>query len=300
MYQFKNEQKIFEIGKVKVGGIPGERPTVLIGSIFYAREKIVIDHKKGEFDKDKAENYIKMQEEYSDKTGNPHMVDVGGSTNEAIIKFLDFVSKVTDAPILIGGASPNVRLAGLKYVKEVGIKNPIIYNSILPEHKKEELEKIKEHNVKTVILLGFSPKDFTSTGKIQTIKNLLSIIQKAGVTQPMIDTAVIDIPSLGLASKALFELKNELGLPVGCGPHNAIGTWRGLKTKMNIQAKYPCVASANALPVVFGADFILYGPIEYASFIFPAIALIDAALAQLRIEFGKKIIDKNHPLFKIP
>ncbi|MEM2421823.1 MAG: tetrahydromethanopterin S-methyltransferase subunit H, partial [Candidatus Bathyarchaeia archaeon] len=189
MYQFKNEQKIFEIGKVKVGGIPGERPTVLIGSIFYAREKIVIDHKKGEFDKDKAENYIKMQEEYSDKTGNPHMVDVGGSTNEAIIKFLDFVSKVTDAPILIGGASPNVRLAGLKYVKEVGIKNPIIYNSILPEHKKEELEKIKEHNVKTVILLGFSPKDFTSTGKIQTIKNLLSIIQKAGVTQPMIDTA---------------------------------------------------------------------------------------------------------------
>ncbi|MEM2630161.1 MAG: tetrahydromethanopterin S-methyltransferase subunit H, partial [Candidatus Bathyarchaeia archaeon] len=88
MYQFKNEQKIFEIGKVKVGGIPGERPTVLIGSIFYAREKIVIDHKKGEFDKDKAENYIKMQEEYSDKTGNPHMVDVGGSTNEAIIKFL--------------------------------------------------------------------------------------------------------------------------------------------------------------------------------------------------------------------
>jgi len=299
MYQFKIEQKIFDIGKVKIGGEPGERPTVLIGSIFYAREKIVIDHKKGEFDKEKAEGYIKIQEEYSDKTGNPHMVDVGGSTSEAIVKFLDFVSKVTDAPILIGGASPTVRIAGLNYVKEVGIKNPIIYNSILPEYKKEELEKIKEHNVKTVVLLGFNPKDFTSIGRIQTIKNLLLIVQKAGVTQPMIDTAVIDIPSLGSASKALFELKNELGLPVGCGSHNAIGTWQGLKTKMGPQAKYPCAASANALPAAFGADFIFYGPIEYASFIFPAIALIDAALAQLRIEL-KKPISKTHPIFKIP
>jgi len=299
MYQFKVEQKIFEVGKVKVGGVPGERPTVLIGSIFYAREKIVFDHRKGEFDKEKAEAYIKTQEEFSDKTGNPHMVDVGGSTNEAIIKFLDFVSKVTDAPILIGGATPSVRIAGLNYIKEVGVKNPIIYNSILPEYKKEELEKIKEAKVKTVVLLGFNPKDFTSIGRIQTIKNLLSIIQKAGITQPLIDTAIIDIPSLGLASKALFDLKNELGLPVGCGPHNAIGTWQGLKTKMGSQARYPCVASANALPVIFGADFILYGPIEYANFIFPAVALIDAALAQLRIEL-KKPVSKTHPIFKIP
>jgi len=298
MFQFKTEQKVFEIGKVKVGGIPGERPTVLIGSIFYAREKIVNDHRKGEFDKEKAESYIKIQEEYSDKTGNPHMIDVGGSTSEAIVKFLDFVTKVTEAPILIGGASSAVRIAGLNYVKESGIKNPIVYNSILPEHTQEELEKIKELNVKTAVLLGFNAKDFTSFGRVNAIKNLLSIAQKIGVTQPLIDTAVIDIPSLGLASKALFELKNELGLPVGCGPHNAIGTWRGLKTKMEPQARYPCVASANALPVAFGADFILYGPIEYANYVFPAIALIDAALAQLSIEL-KKPINKNHPLFKI-
>jgi len=298
VYQFKTEQKVFEIGKVKVGGTPGERPTVLIGSIFYAKEKIVTDPRKGEFDKEKAEGYIKTQEEYSDKTGNPHMVEVGGSTSEAIIKFLDFVSKVTDVPILIGGTSSNVRMEGLKYAEEVGIKNPIIYNSILPGYKEEELEKIKEYGVKTVVLLGFNPRNFTSAGKVQTVKSLLSIIQKAGITQPLLDTAVIDIPSLGLASKALFELKNELGLPVGCSPHNAIGTWSGLKTKMGIQAKYSCVASANTLPVVFGADFILYGPIEYANYVFPAIALIDAALAQLRIEL-KKPINKMHPLFKI-
>jgi tetrahydromethanopterin S-methyltransferase subunit H len=298
MFQFKVEQKVFEIGKVKVGGIPGERPIVLIGSIFYAKEKIVIDHKKGEFDKEKAESYIKIQEEYSDKTGNPHMIDVGGSTSEAIMKFLDFIAEATDAPILVGGASSNVRIAGLNYARETGIRNPIIYNSILPEYKREELEKIKELNVKTAVLLGFNTRDFTSFGRINAIKNLLLIAQEAGITQPMIDTAVIDVPSLGLASKALFELKSELGLPVGCGAHNAIGTWRGLKTKMGPQARYPCVASANALPATFGADFILYGPIEYANYIFPAIALIDAALAQLRIEL-KRVIDENHPLFKI-
>jgi len=44
MFMLKAKQKIFEIGGVKVGGQPGEVPTVLIGSIFYlGHTKIDID-----------------------------------------------------------------------------------------------------------------------------------------------------------------------------------------------------------------------------------------------------------------
>ncbi|RJS86070.1 tetrahydromethanopterin S-methyltransferase subunit H, partial [Candidatus Bathyarchaeota archaeon] len=35
MFKFNKKQKIFEIGKVKIGGQPGELPTVLIGSLFH-------------------------------------------------------------------------------------------------------------------------------------------------------------------------------------------------------------------------------------------------------------------------
>ncbi|MFX1485758.1 MAG: hypothetical protein ACFFBS_01395, partial [Promethearchaeota archaeon] len=51
VWQFKAKQKIFEIGKIQIGGVPGERPVVLIGTLFHLGQKIVTDAKKGEFDK---------------------------------------------------------------------------------------------------------------------------------------------------------------------------------------------------------------------------------------------------------
>jgi tetrahydromethanopterin S-methyltransferase subunit H len=298
MWKFKAEQKKFEIGKVKIGGIPGERPTVLVGTIFYNKHKIVTDQNKGEFDREKAEACIKTQEEFSDKTGNPHMLDVVGASPEAMKKYLEFVSSVTDAPVLMDGVSADIRIAGLDYVKEVGLKNPIIYNSILPEYKQAEIDKIKETKTRNVLLLAFNMKEFTSTGRVKAIKNLIPIVTSAGADQLLFDTTVIDIPSLGMASKALWELKDELGYPVGCGAHNAIGTWKGLKKKMGSQAHDPSMAVAAGITVALGADFVLYGPIESASYMFPSIALIDAAYGQLIMEQGR-LLDRSHPIFRI-
>ena len=298
MWKFKAEQKKFEIGKVKIGGIPGERPTVLVGTIFYNKHKIVTDQNKGEFDREKAEACIKTQEEFSDKTGNPHMLDVVGASPEAMKKYLEFVSSVTDAPVLMDGVSADIRIAGLDYVKEVGLKNPIIYNSILPEYKQAEIDKIKETKTRNVLLLAFNMKEFTSTGRVKAIKNLIPIVTSAGADQLLFDTTVIDIPSLGMASKALWELKAELGYPVGCGAHNAIGTWKGLKKKMGSQAHDPSMAVAAGITVALGADFVLYGPIESASYMFPSIALIDAAYGQLIMEQGR-MLDRSHPIFRI-
>jgi tetrahydromethanopterin S-methyltransferase subunit H len=298
MWKFKAEQKRFEIGKVKIGGIPGERPTVLVGTIFYNKHKIVTDQNKGEFDREKAESCVKTQEEFSDKTGNPHMLDVVGASPEAMKKYLEFVSSVTDAPVLMDGVSADIRIAGLDYVKEVGLKNPIIYNSILPDYKQAEIDKIKETKTRNVLLLAFNMKEFTSTGRVKAIKNLIPIVTSAGADQLLFDTTVIDIPSLGMASKALWELKDELGYPVGCGAHNAIGTWKGLKKKMGSQAHDSSMAVAAGITAALGADFVLYGPIEAASYMFPSIALIDAAYGQLIMEQGR-MLDRSHPIFRI-
>ena len=51
MFKFEREQQIFNIAGVKVGGQPGQLPTVLIGSIFYHGHRIVVDQKRGDFDK---------------------------------------------------------------------------------------------------------------------------------------------------------------------------------------------------------------------------------------------------------
>lgn len=298
MWEFKTQQKQLTIGNIKIGGLPGSCPTVLIGSIFYNKHRIVKNQETGEFDKEKAEKIIKEQEEFSNKTGNPCMLDVVGSTPMAMEKFLEFVANTTNVPILLDGVSKEIRIKGLAYANEVGIKNPIVYNSLVPESDLEEYEKIKEYKLKNAVLLAFNRKEFTSKGRVKAIKEMLPKAKEAGIENVLIDTCVLDIPSLGMACKALFELKSEFGFPVGCGAHNAIATWTGLRMKMGNQAVYPAIASANALAVAVGADFILYGPIEDAKYVFPAIALIDAAYGQLIRESGGKL-SKDHPIFRI-
>ncbi len=147
------------------------------------------------------------------------------------------------------------------------------------------------------MILTFSSKAFTSRSRVDVAKRTLERLSGV-VRYPLIDTAVLDIPTLGSASKAMMEIKLDLGLPVGCGTHNAVDTWRGLKSKMGLQARYPCLASASVMAACFGADFILYGPIEHASTVFPAVAMIDAALGYLSFENGIRP-KPPHPLFKI-
>jgi tetrahydromethanopterin S-methyltransferase subunit H len=253
---------------------------------------------KGEFDREETEKLIKRQEEFSDKTGNPHMLDVVGASPEALSRYLDFVTGVTEAPILLDGVSAGIRIAGLDYVKEHGLQNRVVYNSLTPDYKKEELEKIREVGLKSALILAFNTKEFTSEGRIKAVRQLLPIAASVGIEKPIIDTAVIDIPTLGMACRAIYQLRSEFGLPIGSGAHNAVGTWKGLKKKMGPQAKNPSMATACAITVAAGANFILYGPVEFADYMFPTISMVDAAYAQLAME-GGTMPDPKHPIFRI-
>ena len=81
-FHFEKEQKVFQIGDVKVGGQPGENPTVMLASMFHKGDKIVTDRKKREFDKDQATKYIKGQEEASAKFGVPCVVDIVANSGD--------------------------------------------------------------------------------------------------------------------------------------------------------------------------------------------------------------------------
>ena len=298
MFEFKAEQKTLEIGKVKVGGFPGENPTVLVGTIFYAKHKIVYDERRGEFDREKAGRLIENQERYSDLTGNPCMIDLVASTAEAMKKYMDFVAEKTDSPILIDSPSAEVRTAGLKYASEIGLTERVIYNSIIPEIGEDEIQTLKSLGVKNAVILTYTPRDFTSTGRVKAAESLIEKAKQIGIENILIDTCVLDVLSLGAACGALFRLKDRFGLPVGCGAHNAVDTWRGLKTKFGEKARVPALVSANVAPIVLGADFILYGPIEHADYVFPAVAMLDAAYAFLLREKGVKV-GRDHPIYRI-
>ncbi len=276
MLKFNKAQSIFDVGGVRFGGQPGENPPVLIGSIFYHGHKIVTDENTGEFKKDEAEKLINVQEEISDKTGIPCMLDVVGSTDNALRRFIGFVSEQTDAPFLVDSPSAEARIAGIRYAKEIGLEKKIIYNSLIPESKPEEFEAIKETGLDSAILLAYSGGSLRSADRVKAVKGLLPKAEEAGVTKPIIDTFVLDLLSLSTACRTIIELKKEVGLPCGCGAHNAIATWR-IKERLGQQSVLPCKIAVNVTPISLGADFILYGPVEECRHVFPSVMAINTS-----------------------
>ncbi len=298
LLEFSVDQQQYQIGDVRVGGKPGVQPTVLIGSIFYHGHDIIIDEDQGEFDAVEAEKLIRVQEDYAKSTGNPCMLDVVGATPQAIQRHLEFAGNLTDMPLLIDGTTDDVRFAGLEYVASAGWAGRAVYNTLQPETSDEELAAVRKAGVESAIFLTYYMRDFTAQGRLHAVKELVPRFQEAGIRKLMVDTCVLDLATLGQACSAIFDVKDQFGLPAGAGVHNAIAMWRGLKPKMGDHAEKPCVAAAAACAVAVGADFVLYGPIEDAKYVFPAVAMADTALSQVAMERGTQP-EKNHPRFRI-
>ncbi len=281
MFNFRKEQTVYEIGKVKIGGQPGENPTVLIGSIFYHGHDIVTDDIKGVFDKSKAEDLINLQDECSQKTGNSCMLDVIGNTPEAMEKYIGFVVENTEAPILIDSPSVESRISGLRYAKDIGITDRVVYNSLINEAKTEEFQAVKDSKVDAAILLLYRRGFLGGEARVGIVNELLGKAADAGIKKPLIDTYVLDLLSLSIASKTILKLKDSLGFPCGCGAHNALSTW-SFEKRLGVEAEIPCKVAIDTLPVVLGADFIIYGPIENCVQVFPAVYSVDTSYSFLR------------------
>jgi tetrahydromethanopterin S-methyltransferase subunit H len=304
MWQFEPAQKIFEIGGVQLGGQPGELPTVLIGSIFYEGHKIVEDPIEGIFNRERAEQLLKKQEEMSERTGNPCMIDIIAMTRQAIRKYIDFAVEIADVPMLIDSSSADVKIFGIKYSKEIGLMDKVLYNSINFHTSNEEVKILRCNEAKAAVILAYNPRNVWPTGRIELLKGtssqkgLLKIAEEAGLEKLLIDTAVLDAPSIGLAAEAAVLVKREFGLPCGAGPVNAVSEWRRVK-ELGEHAKNVCIANAVTTMQYAGANFILYGPIERSEVVFPAAAMTDAIIAYNARIHGIKTKTKNHPLFKI-
>jgi len=305
MFKFEKEQKIFEIGGVNVGGQPGQLPTVMVGSIFYHGDKVLISEEEGTFDKDKAEEILRTEAEISAKTGNPRIVDVCGAWPKAIVKFIDFVAEKIDGPFFVDGTTAAVRVAAAKHVAENGLSDRVVFNSISPEVKPEELEAIKDAKIRASILLTYNSRNMTITGKLSTLrdsperKGLISVAAEAGVDKMLVDTTVLDIPDPGPVSKACYMVKKEFGLPSGAGVHNAVDRWVSRKKQDPLTYRINN-AVAHVAPIIMGANFLLYGPARRAPEIYPACALADAYVSySMRQEYGMRPLTNSHPIFKI-
>ncbi|MCS3900593.1 tetrahydromethanopterin S-methyltransferase subunit H [Methanococcus voltae] len=318
MFKFDKEQEIIELAGARFGGQPGECPTALSGTIFYARHKIVEDAKKGIFDKAAAEELINKQAEMQDITGNSALVQVFGGSEEALVNYIDFVADVWDGPMLLDSTSGKARMAAATRATEAGFAGQCVYNSINVSMDEEEFQNLVESDLEASIVLCFDPMDPSVEGKLNVLNNggktaetgMLELAEKAGIKHPLIDVAVTPMGNgAGQAVRASFAVKAKLGLPVGSGIHNIPSAWdwlrefrKGLrendKAQLSKDVHHVCDIGANIVQTMASGDFVLYGPIDNSQLAFPAVAMTDMIIAETAKDLGTTP-DEIHPLHKL-
>ena len=291
MFKFQKEQEIVNIAGVKVGGQPGELPTVLAGTIFYDKHEIVEDVAKGLFDRTAAEELINLQEASSEETGNPHIIHIFGTTPKSITRYIDFVTEISEAPFLIDSPEGAVRSHAAEYVSEIGLADRAIYNSINLSINASEMEALALSDIDSSIILGFNAMDSTLQGRMELLENgaglleegLLSIADSCGIVNKLIDPSITPMGNgAGVALRMTITAKAKWGHPTGSGIHNAPSAWSWLNRK---KEKDPilyriCDIGSICLQQAAAGDFILYGPIEYAPHVFPMAAMSDIMIAE--------------------
>jgi tetrahydromethanopterin S-methyltransferase subunit H len=312
MFRYDKKQTVFEIGGFHVGGQPGEYPTVLASSMFYDKHKVVINHITGEIDKELAETQWNTQVELSDQTGLGYWNQLIAETETAMQKYIDWHLEIAPGiAFLVDSSVPAVRMFAAKYADEIGAGDLAVYNSVNASALDEEWEAIGQTAVSSAIVLAFNPTDVSVKGRIEMLtiggtgqeQGLLTSSEEAGITRPLLDVASLSLGAgAGQSIRSMVGFKGTLGLPTGGGPHNIPDAWTWLRRYRKAghpEVWEPCSIGANMICGIVGADYLLYGPIDLATIIFPAMAMIDIINEESTKELGVEPQTENTPLMRL-
>ncbi len=80
----------------------------------------------------------------------------------------------------------------------------------------------------------------SSRDRIEVAEQLNKKAKEIGIESVFSGSKVLDIPMLGMTGKAIYGIKNRLGVPTGCGVHNMASQWKGLKWKLSHEDEFRC------------------------------------------------------------
>jgi tetrahydromethanopterin S-methyltransferase subunit H len=290
MFRFRKEQSVFNIGGLKVGGQPGENPPLLIASMFHNKDRILEDRKTAKFDRKKAVELIRKQEELSRSTGIPSMVAMVANTPEEAKVYIDFYLETTDMPFGIDMWVAEKRAKATEYVSALGVQDRFLYNSITPWDKdiKGQVERLRDLGIKHVVVQAFDDKDQSPQGRLKSLEALFE--QGAGCFDTvLVDTSVMNLPSTSFSLIANRIIKERHGLPCGGAYSNGTHMWKEAREIWGLDGFRAMDAVAQGMSSVLWSDFNFYGPIVTAPRIFPAVATAHILLSTF-------IYDETHEI----
>ncbi|NWG02234.1 MAG: tetrahydromethanopterin S-methyltransferase subunit H [Syntrophaceae bacterium] len=297
MFRYQREQKVCNIGGVKVGGQLGENPPLLIGNMFQKGDLILEDRKGGKFNRKAAEERIRELENISRETGVPCLIAMVANSEEEIKGYIDFFTSVTEMPFAIDIWQQKTRLAAARYIAKQGFQGRALYNSITPwdEDIPGQVSELKDLSIKHVVVQVFDMEDKKPTGRVKSLKNLLPLVEKGNFESILVDTAVMNLPATTFSLVANTLIKNEFGFPVGFAPSNGTYMWRKAAGEKG-KDKFPGIDAGVHAIAALASDFLFYGPLTGTSRVFPAVAAASSMMAALAFNESAFLPTGNHPL----
>jgi tetrahydromethanopterin S-methyltransferase subunit H len=289
MYRFQTEQRAIDIGGVSVGGQPGKRRTMLVGSLFYPRHSVVLDPRRGELDQARLNERLDSYLDVVRNCGCPSGLMLYAESCEAARTYLEAVCDKVPGPLFADSGSAEVRLSFLRSAREMGILDRLVYNTINAGLSDQEKEALRACPPVNAVVLAFNPRGDDVKGRIYMLdsgddlipQGLVPAAEELGIRNLIIDTAVTSPDlSAGSALRAILVAKAKWGLPTGCALHNAVECLRLEGMEDPKEARRSVDASAVAISIMSGADYVVYGPMEYAKRTMPVASFADKMMEQ--------------------
>ncbi|NPA98614.1 MAG: tetrahydromethanopterin S-methyltransferase subunit H [Crenarchaeota archaeon] len=291
-----SQKEVLLPGDIVIGGLPGLKPLLMVGSVFYMGDKCL--DREG-IDRSCVEEKYSRAVEAADKHGLKLGVDLivpDKSLAEQIVDTIDLFSP----PVFLDVPDEDARTLVYRMVREKGLGDMIVANGIDPYTGEDLLKLMRDAGIDSAVLLLFDPKNPTGSlrphdrlGLLE--EKLLPLALKHGFKNLLVDAIVLDPASIALSGETIYLVKKKHGLPSGCAPANSIGVIS--RKKHGPQTYYSVNAAVIAYLRTMGADYIMYGPIKRLETLAEAAATIDSLLAYNHLQEGKRI-PRGHPLRK--
>lgn len=298
MFRFTTPQKTCRIGNAVFGGQPGAHPPLLVANMFQRGDKLLKNRKTVEFDRQAATERIRELEQLVAATGIPALVGLCAPTLPEIKEYAEFFLGATNLPFGIDTWTEQARMQAAEHVAELGVQDKFLYNSITAWDKDipHQVARLHDLGIKHVVIQAFDMEDKHATGRVKSLRALLADVEKGGFDSILVDTSVMNLPTISISLTANRLIKEEFGLPVGCAPANGSYMWKDALTKFGKDFFRGADAGLHAIAAVLWSDWIIYGPMSGTARIFASVAAATTLLATLAAEEGAPLpTDAKHP-----
>ncbi|MHA1577941.1 MAG: hypothetical protein ACTSU3_11330 [Candidatus Thorarchaeota archaeon] len=297
---FKKEQIAYDFGNVRIGGNPGENPTVLIGGLFFKDQPIVLNSSAGVYDPILAKEWVDAGTSVAEKTGHPLVIQVFGLTANAMEKHLSWLADNFEGTFMFESTDSKARKRGIEFCDDAGLSDRAIYNSINPSTKSDELKQLKNSSLNMAVVLGWSPKATSLQERMETIKTAVETARNSGIEKMVIDPATMPIGAgYGLDLRTVLAIKSELGLPTCLGPHNAPSAWKFIKQVGfdDEPTRLSAIVASTVIAQLMATDCVMYGSMARSKEVFTSVALVGNAISSAVAE-SNRVLGIDRPLFE--